>query len=243
MITYSCISESGGRAVNEDAVAVVQKSGNYCFVLCDGLGGHGSGDVASRTATETFTGIFESTDLSPRDFFELAYTKANERVIEQQKINSSPFGMKTTVVSLVISGTRCFWSHIGDSRLYCFDEKKLRERTLDHSVPQMLVLTKEIKERQIRFHPDRNKILRAIGTDDEKPRYQVGIPVRTRYCKAFLLCSDGFWELITERKMLRELRKSQTPAEWLERMQKIVLKKGKNKKMDNFSAIAVFVND
>lgn len=242
MITYSYICESGGRTVNEDSVSVAEKSGNYCFTLCDGLGGHGNGDVASSAVTEMFAQIFYETNLTPKDFFTLAYTKSNEKVLELQKEKGTPFGMKSTVVSLLLSGNRCYWSHIGDSRVYCFVKNKVVTRTLDHSVPQMLVLTNELKERQIRFHPDRNKILRAIGTDDEKPGFQISQSLRIKNCQAFLLCSDGFWELITERQMCRDLRKSLTPQEWLERMQKRVLKKGKNKKMDNFSAIAVFVN-
>lgn len=242
MIKYSYISENGSRQVNEDSVAVAEKRGKYCFTLCDGLGGHGNGDVASRTVTETFSKIFEETRLNPKDFFQSAYSQSNSKVLELQKEKGAPYGMKTTVVSLLASDTKCVWSHIGDSRLYCFDKKSVKTRTLDHSVPQMLVVSKEIKEKDIRFHPDRNKILRAVGTDDETPRYQLSETVKTKECNAFLLCSDGFWEFITERAMCRALRRSKTPEEWLERMKKTVIRKGKNKNMDNFSAIAVFVN-
>lgn len=241
MITYSYISENGSRAVNEDSVSIAQESDNYCFTLCDGLGGHGSGDVASSTVTNLFAKAFKESKMDPEDFFAQAYTAANKKVLELQKVNSTDYGMKTTVVSLHISENECTWSHLGDSRLYCFERNAVKIRTLDHSVPQMLVQSKEIKEKDIRFHPDRNKILRAIGTDEGIPRYQVSEAVNIADCQAFLLCSDGFWELISEKLMCRCLRKSKTPEEWLKRMKNVVVKKGKNKNMDNFSAIAIFV--
>ena len=241
MIIYSYISENGSRAVNEDSLSIAQKSDNYCFTICDGLGGHGSGDVASSTVAETFAKLFEESELSAEDFFSRAYAVANKKVIELQKNNGDGHGMKTTVVSLLISENECVWSHLGDSRLYCFEKNRVKTRTLDHSVPQMLVQSKEINERDIRFHPDRNKILRAVGTDGETPRYQVSGSVSAKECQAFLLCSDGFWELISEKLMCRYLRKSKTPDAWLKRMRNVVLKKGKNKNMDNISAIAIYI--
>lgn len=241
MITYSYISENGGRPVNEDAVSVAQKGESFCFTLCDGLGGHGCGDVASAEVTKIFSDLFEKSDLLPKEFFERAYTDANSRIYEMQKKNSAAFGMKTTVVSLCLSPDKCVWSHLGDSRLYCFEKNSVKARTLDHSVPQMLVKTKDIKEREIRNHPDRNKILRAIGADEDKPGYKESEEVRTEECSAFLLCSDGFWELIGEKMMCRMLRKSKTADEWLRRMRNVVLKKGKNRNMDNFSAIAIII--
>ena len=241
MIIYSYFSENGGREVNEDSVSVARRAGKCCFTLCDGLGGHGSGNVASSTVTETFKKLFEESELSSEEFFKLAYKLANDKVIQLQKTNKSGIMMKTTVVSLCLSADECMWSHLGDSRLYCFEKNSVKTRTLDHSVPQMLVQSKDIKEKEIRFHPDRNKILRAIGADEETPRYKLSDSVNTKECQAFLLCSDGFWELINEKRMCQCLRKSQSPKEWLKRMRNIVLKKGQNKNMDNFSAIAIFI--
>ncbi len=241
MINYSSVSDKGSRGVNEDSVSVAVKSDKYCFTLCDGLGGHGNGDVASSAVTGIFSDIFKNRDMNAEEFFLEAYSQANSRVLELQEENGSSNGMKTTVVSLVISGSECRWSHLGDSRLYCFAKNSVKVRTYDHSVPQMLVLSKEIKEKDIRFHPDRNKILRAIGADDEMPKYQLSDPVRLEDCNAFLLCSDGFWELISERRMCSLLRKSGTAEEWLRKMEQAVVKKGKNINMDNYSAVAVII--
>ena len=79
-------------------------------------------------------------------------------------------------------------------------------RTIDHSIPQMLALAGEIKEKEIRRHPDRNKLLRVVGTDWENPQYEISEDVEKTGGEAFLLCSDGFWENITEKEMVKCLK-------------------------------------
>jgi serine/threonine protein phosphatase PrpC len=241
VVTYYYISEKGTREINEDSISVAKRDNNFCFTLCDGLGGHNSGDVASSTVTEIFSELFQSAKISVDDFFMTAYTQANCIVNELQNNEDGINGMKTTVASLVISDNKCVWSHLGDSRIYCFNKWKLKSRTLDHSVPQMLVKENEISEKEIRFHPNRNRLLRVIGGDTQRPKYDVSGAVEIDGFYAFLICSDGFWELIDEREMRCCLLRSKTPEQWLNLMEKIVLKHGKNKAMDNYSAIGVFV--
>lgn len=60
---------------------------------------------------------------------------------------------------------------------------------------------------------------------------------------SFLLCSDGFWELIDEKQMSKTLKKADSPQQWLAAMEEIILANGKGTNMDNYSAIAVFVRD
>ena len=133
------------------------------------------------------------------------------------------------------------WGHIGDSRLYYFQNEKLIGRTLDHSVPQMLVASGQIKEKQIRSHSDRNRLLRVLGLDWDCPKYQVAEPEEFQGRQEFLLCSDGFWELIDEKKMRHCLKKAKNPAHWLDMMEETVRKNGSRKDMDNYSAVAVWI--
>lgn len=69
------------------------------------------------------------------------------------------------------------WGHVGDSRLYYFKNGKIVKRTLDHSVPQMLVARGEIDEKEIRHHPDRNRLVRVMGMEWDEPKYQVSEPM------------------------------------------------------------------
>ena len=131
--------------------------------------------------------------------------------------------------------------YVGDSRGYVFRRNKVRTRTLDHSIPQMLALSGEIKESEIRHHPDRNILLRVIGIDWEEPMYALLPRVPLSKCQAFLLCSDGFWELIEEKTMCELLKKAGSVEEWLDSMVRVVRENGAGTDMDNNSAVAVWL--
>ena len=103
----------------------------------------------------------------------------------------------------------------------------------------MLYIAKEIKEEEIRNHPDRNMLLRVMGTHWEGTMFEVLKPLSLKRYQAFLLCSDGFWELITEKQMCELLSNASTAEEWLNAMVKVVNENGHGKDMDNYSAIAI----
>ena len=169
------------------------------------------------------------------------FEQAQQKVLELQRKEQDCYGMKTTLAALLIGKKDVQCGHIGDSRVYWFSHKKLMGRTLDHSVPQMLVNIGEIDEDEIRNHPDRNRLLRVMGTEWETPQYQYSEKISLKKGQAFLLCSDGFWELITEKMMIRFLRRADSVDEWLDTMMDYVEEKGKEKNMDNYSAIAVWI--
>lgn len=239
MIQYKAYSSSGSRSINEDRMGAVVEGDSCCFAVADGLGGHGNGEVAAQLAIDAVCGIFLKNGYT-EDFFENAFEAAQEAILAEQERRHAPSGMKTTLVVLVIDGGMVRWAHIGDSRLYIFKRNKVKTRTLDHSVPQMLVKSGEIKERDIRNHPDRNRLMRVLGIKGEKPKLEIGPQMNLAGCQAFLLCSDGYWELIEEKKMGQLLKSSSTSEEWIEKMNESVHSNGKDIEMDNYTAIAVF---
>ena len=239
---YKSFSRRGKREINEDCVSVSDIDGSYCFTLCDGLGGHGRGEVASRLVCKAFSKLFLKYRFdSAEDFFNEAFDRSHQKLLRRQKESAATFQMRTTVVSLYIGDGECRWAHMGDSRLYAFSGEKIQLRTQDRSVPQMLALTNDIKEKDIRKHPDRNKLLRALGSDEKSPNFTLSQSYSIDTFNAFLLCSDGFWEYIDERKMQSTLKKSKSADEWVSRMRKSVIKNGEGENMDNFSAIAIIL--
>lgn len=240
MISYHLLSNMGDRENNEDSVGMYQKGAEYCFVLADGLGGHGRGEEASRLAVEAAIQAF-AVDGAGEAVMDRSFQDAQSTILQNQKADFRAQDMKTTLVVLHVGEDAVQWGHIGDSRLYYFQNRKLELRTLDHSVPQMLVAAGQIRESQIRNHPDRNRLLRVLGVDWDAPRYQIEEPVERGGRQAFLLCSDGFWELIDEKKMLHCLKKAKSCQEWVELMEVLVRKNGQGKNMDNYSAVAVWM--
>lgn len=239
MITYAMVSDKGDRELNEDFIGVKAKQGAYFFALADGLGGHGRGEVASRLVVEEALRDFSEEDINI-DFIKNTFEKCQSKLMNHQKELHATNEMKTTMVMSCVTQDSIRWGHIGDSRLYMFHGRKLISRTVDHSVPQMLVFAGEIKEKDIRFHPDRNRLMKVMGTEWEKPEYELSTLFEREGRQALLLCSDGFWELIDEKKMIKCLNKASSVQEWLELMLQIVHENGKGKDMDNFSAICVW---
>lgn len=241
MISYTVFTEPGSREINEDYVGTATKDGQLLCVLCDGLGGHGRGEEASNLVVNEIINFFNETD-NFIDKMDQAFEIAQKKLLEAQKVKAAKHEMKTTAVILIITETEIRWGHIGDSRAYMFKKSKYKERTSDHSVPQMLVLARDIKEKDIRNHPDRNKLLRVMGIEWGANSYVISKKIKRKDNLSFLLCSDGFWELIEEKEMERLLKSSDKNAEkWVLSMSDVVRENGKDKNMDNFSAVAVIL--
>lgn len=240
-LTYKIYTNIGDREINEDSVGEVKTENGHCFVLADGLGGHGGGEQASGMAVQSVLSIFA--DCYDETFLDKCFEAAQTKITQEQEKNSKLQDMKTTMVVLVLKDGKARWGHIGDSRLYLFKKNKIECRTLDHSVPQMLVNTGEIKEKDIRGHEDRNRLLRVIGSPWGNRSYELSAPVSIKKKQAILMCSDGFWELIEEKEMQTLLKKSKTVEEWLDQMVYRVKKNGLNTDMDNNSAIAIWMEE
>ncbi len=238
---FSSFSETGERDNNEDCVAVKTAAAGICAVLCDGLGGHDAGEVASKCVCDSIMAGFEK---APTDadidalVGELIQNAQDELRLKQVELDKQN-GMKTTVCCLILRDDKVAAAHVGDSRIYQFIKNAFEQRSMDHSVPQYLVKAGEIKERDIRHHPDRNKLLRVMGSEWESPRYQMMKFTKPLENSAFLLCTDGFWEWVEDKEMEKELKRASSAEEWLDGMKKIAYKRGKGKKMDNISAIAL----
>ena len=239
MTEYASITKEGDRSINEDYIGNITLEGTHLFCLADGLGGHGKGEVASEIVVKESISAFKSNDKS--DTLAKCFMQAQENLLKKQIKENSRDEMKSTLTLLLLKAKSALWGHVGDSRIYLFRKSKLFTRTLDHSVPQMLVSTGEINEKDIRFHEDRNRLIRVMGMEWNTPKYALSEEIATQSGDAFLLCSDGFWELIDEKEMSKLLKKSKSPEGWLSAMEEVVLKNGRGKNMDNYSATAIFI--
>ncbi len=238
MLDYTFKNDIGNRQVNEDSLVINEQNGRYCFVVCDGVGGNGMGNVASNLVAKIL--VEQSMKHKFNDCITKAFMAAQDELLKQQIDNNAKNKMKTTAAMLLVEENTFCIGHIGDTRVYVFGENNIRYRTVDHSVPQMLALAREISEDEIRNHPDRNVLLKALGIKWEKPMFDVSPVMPISEFKAALVCSDGFWEYITENEMLDSLKHSTDSSEWLNKMLLITEGVAINKKRDNYSAIAIW---
>jgi protein phosphatase len=198
------------REHNEDSFVVEEGAG--LFVVCDGMGGHAGGEVASKIATETiaeFIGKHRDDDWpygreagapEAADLLRNAALLANQRITE--RIESEPWlaRMGTTMVSaLVESDGRCHLANVGDSRGYLWRQGALRQLTSDHSWVNEQVLRGLLSRTEAETHPLKNVITRALGAKDTLPvdlledRLEAG--------DRLLLCSDGLTGMLSDEEI------------------------------------------
>ncbi|HUQ91415.1 MAG TPA: protein phosphatase 2C domain-containing protein [Bryobacteraceae bacterium] len=233
------ITAAGGRERNQDSFQFWVTETSACWVLADGLGGHGGGEEAAQVATEAVLKAFQSHAECSAPALLTYIEFARNAVAAKQAENPALSAMRTTMVILVSDMKNALWAHVGDSRLYYFKQRRLERQTADHSVPQAMVDAGQLKASAIRRHEDRNRLLRSLGGREEV-RATIEESVHTVGPEdAFLLCSDGFWEYVTETAMEVDLAKSAHPGEWLRHMQ-LRIRAAAPEDQDNYSAVGVF---
>jgi serine/threonine protein phosphatase PrpC len=237
------VSQRHGRSTNQDYLDYLQNNQGGCWVVADGLGGHHGGATAARLAvTEIVASYTRNPEVFPETLSRHLWA-AQQAILAEQRQNSALEDMRTTVVVLVADRRAAMWGHVGDSRLYLFKEGHLLDHTRDHSVAQTLVSTGDLRPQELRGHEDRHRLLRSLGQPDDLRPTLAPKPHELAPGDVFLLCTDGFWEYVTETEMEVDLAKSTSPGRWLARMETRLLEKARanpEKRHDNYSAIAVF---
>lgn len=239
MMKIALMSKQGGKEQNEDFVSEISVDGMWMFALADGLGGVRGGAEAAKLAVCAAEQEFRKHPEITKECLCACFEAGQKTLMRRQQ---EQFSGKTTLCLMLLGGKNSIWGHVGDSRIYRFSERSFRERTQDHSVPQMLAAMGEITEEQIRGHEDRSRLLRAMGVQWKHPQYEVRNEIYTlQEGDAFLLCTDGFWEWVLEKKMETALSETQSPEEWLYKMEQIIVENSKDSFMDDYSAIAVIL--
>ncbi|MEO6600433.1 MAG: cyclic nucleotide-binding domain-containing protein [Polyangiaceae bacterium] len=205
-IQFAALTDVGRvREQNEDNFLVDKKLG--LFVVCDGMGGHAAGEVASALAVRTVheevkkqadlvedyaaaaKGAAKVTKRDILNMLEFAVNRASQRVHSEAVKDTKKRGMGTTLVCLLVIGTQAFIIYVGDSRIYMLRDGVLEQLTEDHTVYNELIKRKKMPREQVEQLAQKNAITRAVGVYEhvEPDTLVMDITVGDR----FLLCSDG----------------------------------------------------
>ena len=208
---YWILSDPGCvRTSNQDAYAVEQLDKNTLLcVVCDGMGGAKSGDVASNLAVEVFSQEVkrswkadmnaEETDLMLKNALKLA----NFTVYDQSCQFEEFSGMGTTLVVTLVQNRKATVLNVGDSRAYRINDDGIEQISKDHSLVQMMVDRGELTPEQAKSYPGKNYITRAVGTEavTEGDIFHCNLEKGTY----LLLCSDGLTNLLDDQEILFEV--------------------------------------
>ena len=211
-------------------------------VVCDGMGGAKSGNVASRLACEVFTEeILRSykknmTTQEVERILRSAVSLANVSVYEHSQLSEEFRGMGTTLVALLLRETEALVVNIGDSRAYYFDPDGVRCVTTDHSVVQYMVSRGELTPEQAKNHPSKNMITRAIGPTDQVLPDVFTLSVNRG--DAILLCSDGLSNQMADQEILFEVAHGVRQDDCCQRLLDIAKERGAP---DNVTCVLVAI--
>ncbi len=208
---YWGITDPGcARAQNQDAfqMEALDKNTLLC-VVCDGMGGAKSGNVASNLAVDVFVQEVKRTWLPGMDSEKIdqmlrgAVKLANFTVFDQAQQFEEFTGMGTTLVAALVHGKQATVVNVGDSRVYSIDRNGVRRITTDHSLVQMMIARGELTPERARNYPGKNLITRAIGTE---PVVECDIFHRkVEGGDCLLLCSDGLSNMMDDQEILFEV--------------------------------------
>ncbi|MGH7272466.1 MAG: Stp1/IreP family PP2C-type Ser/Thr phosphatase [Polyangiaceae bacterium] len=207
------------RTHNEDNFSIIEENGLY--IVADGMGGHASGEIASKMAVDAMREFFAATADDPERTWPYKMDRskgyeenrlitgiklANLRIFESAQRDARQRGMGTTIVSLFAVQDGVYVGHVGDSRVYRTRDGKLEQLTEDHSLLNDYIKMKRLSAEEIANFPHKNVIVRALGMKDT-----VKVDTRHEQPRAgdtYLLCSDGLSGPVPDRDMLEILRSS-----------------------------------
>lgn len=187
------------RRVNEDRYLISP----WLYAVADGMGGHGSGDVASSLAIDALQACARLHPLSADAVLAALYA-ANRLILEAAAERGNGDGMGTTVTGLALietsGGGHLMMFNVGDSRVYRLADGRLDQITVDHSEAQELVIAGHLTRDEARTYPRRNIITRALGSDPPPAPDHWLLPAIAG--NRYLLCSDGLFGELTDDQIL-----------------------------------------
>lgn len=230
-------SDIGDRSNNEDKVETIFNENDLLAIAADGLGGYSAGEIASQYVVSRITEWRRGEQCTVESLLSVV-----ESINEKIRAKQNEYGKMMSTVAVLwiqLAEQTATAINVGDTRIYQFRNGEIIFQSIDHSVAQIAVLAGDIVKEDIRYYHGRNRLIRALGAEDSVKAECVALTIEAG--DSFLLCTDGFWEIVTENIMEKTLIDSQNPKEWLSKM-KVIINEEIHDNKDNNSAIAIFID-
>jgi serine/threonine protein phosphatase PrpC len=186
------------------------------YLVCDGMGGHNAGQIASELAAKQFLHAYYHLGGTAQEAARHAILQAHHYIAEMASKIPSRYGMGTTLTALILKQDEGILAHVGDSRCYRLREGVFEQLSRDHTLVARLVEQGIIPPEQAKYHPQRNVIRQAVGVAD--PSEPLEPDIETFALQAgdlYLLCSDGLTDMVDDAEIEAILRdEPPTRAAW-----------------------------
>lgn len=201
MKTFYLTDTGKVRSHNEDSVTILKnQSEEYLLIVCDGMGGHRAGEVASSMVVTHMGKRFnELATVGPKvdaiNWMNDNINEVNRALEEYANKNPESMGMGTTVVMALLTKEFLIYGNIGDSSGFALKNGKLHKVTKDHTLVNLLVQAGDLTEEEAKYHPKKNVLMKALGSGDvaELDIFEVV----DKEVRGILLCSDGLTNMLS----------------------------------------------
>ncbi len=198
-ISYFGLSDVGlVREHNEDVWKALPEKG--LFLLADGMGGHQAGEIAAQNAIDKLSEMIKhSFRETAEEHLAQAIKKTNAIIYQQGRENEALSGMGTTLCCLFLHEGQAILGHVGDSRIYCLRNNRLKQLTEDHSLINELLAMHAMTEEEAPHFPYKHILTKAIGTNAliDPTVYVTSLSSGDLY----LLCSDGLTNFVKDQEI------------------------------------------
>jgi serine/threonine protein phosphatase PrpC len=186
------------------------------YLVCDGMGGHNAGQIASELAAKQFLHAYYHLGGAAQEAARHAVLQAHHYIAEMASKIPSRYGMGTTLTALILKQDEGILTHVGDSRCYRLREGVLEQLSRDHTLVARLVEQGILTTEQAKYHPQRNVIRQAVGVADPSEPLEPDIETfPLQEGDLYLLCSDGLTDLVDDAEIAAILRdEPPTRAAW-----------------------------
>lgn len=232
------------RTHNEDSVTILKNaSGEHLMIVCDGMGGHRKGEVASSMAIASLGSRFNKissigSKLDAVNWLNDSISEINKNILEYAEANPDSTGMGTTIVVALLTHDYLIFGNIGDSSGFVIKKGKLHKVTKDHTLVNLLVQAGNLTEEEAKFHPKKNVLMKALGAAEkcELDIFDVDMTV-----DGIFLCSDGLTNMLTFEQIEKVLDEENISIE--EKVSKLIRKCNARGGTDNISIAYLIINE
>jgi PPM family protein phosphatase len=216
--SFAAAADIGGRDEQQDRVGIFAHGADvHLAVVADGMGGHADGAAAAQAVIDVARQRLATDGASsnPQRFLTELCLEAHDAI---NGIGGEPgaFGAGSTCVLLYVDGPEAYWAHVGDGRLYHFRGGDLVSRTQDHSMLQLMRERGAVNNEKAAGHALQHQIYMRLGGQNRPEPDLDWLAVEP--FDAFVLCSDGFWELVGQTEMQAALPRDAGTEQICERL-------------------------
>lgn len=204
------------------------------YIIADGMGGHKAGEYASKCAVEEFLNYVKKQDnTNIVDTFTKGINYINDFIYNKSLNNECYHGMGTTFIVSCVKNHKVYIANVGDSRLYLINNK-IKQITKDHSLVGEMLRCGKLTKEQVKDHPDKNIITRAVGADNNIISDIFTLDITDD--EFILMCTDGLTNMLEDDKIHQVIEKDMSLQEKLDELIRLALNNGGT---DNIAAVLI----